>query len=101
MQNYIDEHHSKDEASIKFKRAPRIRGKRSPRPILMKSSINTERENVLKAYCEKRKKNTVNQAPDNPTNEEDVWKTITANGEFPERVIRERFKLHPFLKSSI
>ena len=43
----------------------------------------------------------MNQAPDNPKNEEDVWKTITGNEDFLERVNRVRYKLYPFLKSSI
>ena len=46
----------------------------------------------------KNAKNIVNQAPDNSTNEEDVWKTITVSENFPERVIRVRYKLYPFLK---
>ena len=43
----------------------------------------------------------MNQAPDNHTNEEDVWKTIRVRGYFLERIIRVRSKLNPFLKSSI
>ena len=43
----------------------------------------------------------MNQAPDNPTNEEDVWRTICVSEDFPERVIRVRHKLYPYLKSSI
>ena len=59
-----------------------------------------ERENVLKAYRDKRK-NIMNQPPDNPTSKEDVWKTIRISDDFPEPVIRVRFKLYSFLKSSI
>ena len=58
-----------------------------------------DRENVLKAYRDKRK-NIVNQAPYNPTNE-DVWRTICVSENFPEHVIRVRHKLYPFLKKSI
>ena len=54
-----------------------------------------DREIVLKAYCEKRK-NIVNQAPDNPTDEEDAWNTTRVSKDFPERVIRVRYKLYPF-----
>ena len=46
--------------------------KKSPQPIIVKFSHFKDRENVLNAYCEKRK-SIVNQAPENPTNEEDVW----------------------------
>ena len=53
----------------------------------MKFSHYKDEENDLKAYCEKRKKN-VNQAPDNPTNEEDVRKTNRVRENLPERVIR-------------
>ena len=48
----------------------------------------------------KNTKNIVNQAPDDPTNEEDVCKTIRVSKDFPERIIRVRYKLYPFLKSS-
>ena len=43
----------------------------------------------------------MNQAPDNPTNEEDVWKIICVSEDPTGRVIRVRYKLYPFLKSSI
>ena len=46
-----------------------------------------------------KKAEIVNQAPDNPTNEEDVQRTIRVSEDFPERVIRVRYKLYPFLKS--
>ena len=49
----------------------------------------------------KNAKNIVNKAPDNPKNEEDACKTICASEYFPERVIRVRSKLHPFLNLSI
>ena len=39
-----------------------------------------------KTYHEK-SKNIVNQAPDNPTNEKDEWKTIRVSEYFPEHVI--------------
>ena len=39
-------------------------------------------------------------APNNATNE-DVWKTIRVSEDFPECFIRVRYKLYPFLKSSI
>ena len=42
----------------------------------------------------------MNQAPDNPTNE-DVWKTICVSEYFHERVIIVRSKLCAFLKASI
>ena len=99
MRNYIqfDEHHNIDEASIQIERAYRIRGKNSPRPIIVKFSHYKDRENVLKTY-RKKHKNIVNQAPDNPTNEEDVWKTIRVSKYFSECVIRVKPKLYPFLK---
>ena len=99
MRNYIqfDEHLNIDEASIQIERAYRIRGKNSPRPIIVKFSHYKDRENVLKTY-RKKHKNIVNQAPDNPTNEEDVWKTIRVSEYFSECVIRVRPKLYPFLK---
>ena len=50
MQNYIDEHLNIDEASIQIERAHRIRGKKSPRPIIVKFLLYNDRENVLKAY---------------------------------------------------
>ena len=43
----------------------------------------------------------MNQVQDNPGNEELVWETIGVSEDFPERVIRVRYKLYPFLKSSI
>ena len=87
MRNFIDEHLTSDEASIEIERAHRIRCKISPRRIIVKLKH-------LKMYREKRK-NIVNQAPDNPTNE-DVWKTICVSEYFLERVIRVRSKLYPF-----
>ena len=76
----------------------RIRGKNSPRPIIVKFLHYKDREklNVLKTYREKRK-NIEDQAPNNTTNGKDVWKTIRASEYFPERVIRVRPKLYPFL----
>ena len=56
VRNYIDEHLNIDKTFIQFERAPRIRGKTSPRPINVRFLIYKDRENVLKAYCEKRKK---------------------------------------------
>ena len=47
----------------------------------MKFSHFKDRENVLKTYHEKRK-NIVNQVPDNRTNEKDVWKTIRVSEHF-------------------
>ena len=43
----------------------------------------------------------MNQVPDNPANEKIVWETIGVSKDFPERVIRVRYKLYPFLKSGI
>ena len=102
MGNYIDEYltYNIDEASIQIERTHRIQGKNSPGPIIVKFLHYKDIENVLKTYHEKRK-NIVSQAPDNPTNEEDVWKTIYVSEYFPESVIRVRSKLYPFLKSSI
>ena len=56
----------------------------------MKLSHYKERENVLKTYREKRK-NILNPAPDNTTNEDDLWKTIRVSEYFPGRVLRVRF----------
>ena len=39
----------------------------------------------------KNAQNILNQAPDNPTNEDDLWKTIRVSEYFPERVFRVRF----------
>ena len=95
MRNYIDEHINIDEASFQIIRAYRIRGKNSPRPVIVKFSRYKDRGNVLKTFREKRK-NIVNQAPDNSSNEEDVWKIIRVSEDFPECVITVSF-----LKSSI
>ena len=61
-------------------------GKNSPRFIIVSFSYYKDRENVLKAYREKRK-NIVNQVSGNPTNEEDLWKTIRVSEDFLECVI--------------
>ena len=95
MLNHIDEHLNLDEASIQIERAHRIRGKQSSRPIIVKFLHYKDREFVFKAYCEKRK-NIVNQPADNPSNQEDAWKTIHVCEDFPERVTRVRYKLYHF-----
>ena len=74
VRNYIEEHLNIDEASIKIKRAHRIRGKYSPRPIIVKFWHYKVRENVLKAYREKNEK--MNQAPDNPSKEEYICRQM-------------------------
>ena len=66
----------------------------------MKFSHYKDKENVLKAYREKRK-NILNQALNNPTYEEDVWKIIRVSEDFPERIIKVRYKLYPFLNLGI
>ena len=71
--------------------------KQSPLPIIVKLSHYKASLDLL----QKKAENIVNQAPDNRTNEEDVWKTIRISEDFPARVIRVRYKLYPFLKSSI
>ena len=73
-----------------MERAHRIRGKKSPLPIIVKFSHYKASLDFLQ-----KSKNIVNQAPDNPTNEEDVWKKIRISEDFPERVIRVRYKLYP------
>ena len=88
VRSYIDEHLNTDEASIQIEGVYRIQGKNSPQPIIVNYSYYKDRQNVLKTYRENLK-NTVNQAPDNPTNE-DVWKTIRVSEYFPERLIRVR-----------
>ena len=52
LRNYIDEHLYIDEAPIQIERANRIRGKNSPRPIIVMFSHYKDRENVLKTCRE-------------------------------------------------
>ena len=83
MCNNINEHLNIDEVFIKIERANGIRGNTSPQPIIVKFLHYKDSENCLKIYLEKCK-NIVNQAPDNLTNEGDVWKTIHVIDYFPE-----------------
>ena len=77
VRNYIHEHLNIDEVSIQIERAHHIPGKQSSQPIIVKFSHYKDSGNFLKKYCEKRK-DIVNKPADNPSNEEDVWKTFVS-----------------------
>ena len=90
VRNYIEEHLNIEEASIKIKRAHRIRGKYSPRPIIVKFWHYKVRENVLKAYRKKNEK--MNQAPDNPSKEEYIWKIVS---EYDQEIPQSQTTVNP------
>ena len=105
---YISEELGVDDSSIQIERAHGLRSKNTPRPIIVKFTRYKDREKVLKAYREKRKAQN-NAAPDgamadpNGGDDEphDIRRDIRVSEDFPERVIKVRTKLYPFLKSSL
>ena len=100
MRNFIDEHLNIDEAFIQLEK-PIVTGVKTLHDQFKGRSCTIKIEKMFSKLIAKYEKNIVNQAPDNPKNEEDACKTIRASEYFPERVIRVRSRRHPFSILSI
>lgn len=94
------------ESSIQIERAHRIPSKTSPRPLIVKFSFYKDRDKVLKAYREKRKRQNEQSAETTGASaaeqiEQSETCRIRVCEDFPERVIKARSNLYSFLRSSI
>ena len=88
-----------DDTDIKIERAHRLPSRNSPKPIIVKFSLFKDKDSVLRAYRQKRKdENNENVNDDNDGNNKTV-RRIRVTEDFPERVVKARTKLFPFLKS--
>ena len=108
VRSYISNELSLDELSIQIERAHRISSKTSPRPVIVKFSFYKDRERILNSYWEKRKQHNERQQAE-ATNgdgsaeldEQCESSKIRVCENFPQRVIKSRSNLCPFLRSGI
>ena len=99
VRGYIRNELHIDDTDIKIERAHRLPSRNSPKPIIVKFSFFKDKDSVLRAYRQKRKdENNDNVNDDNDGNNETV-RRIRVTEDFPERVVKARTKLFPFLKS--
>ena len=110
VRRYISEELNIDDSAIKIERAHRIRSRNSPRPIIVKFSHYKDRDGVLKSFREKRRSRLADNAQGlmggnrNGNDGAEVPESrnnIRVSEDFPERVVKVRSELYPFLKSSI
>ena len=109
IRSYIANELNLFESSVQIERAHRIPSKTSPRPVIVKFSFYKDRDKVLNAYRDKRKhdneqrRNVSNNegATGHVEEEQGPGENIRVCEDFPQRVIKARSKLYPFLRSSI
>ena len=110
VRRYISEELNIDDSAIKIVWAHRIRSRNSPRPIIVKFSHYKDRDSVLKSFREKRRSRLADNAQGlvgenrNGNDGAEVPESrnnIRVSEDFPERVVKVRSELYPFLKSSI
>lgn len=106
VRSYIANDLNIEESSIQIERAHRIPSKTSPRPLIVKFSFYKDRDRVLKAYREKRKRqNEQTTESTGASAAEQIEQSETCRirvcEDFPERVIKARSNLYSFLRSSI
>ena len=110
VRRYISEELDLNESAIQIERAHRVRSRNSPRPIIVKFSYYKDRDRVLKSFREKRKARSSDGAQDTTGDtgdgnggqeEPDAYSNIRVSEDYPERVVKARSDLYPFLQSSI
>ena len=106
IRSYISNDLNINDSNIQIERAHRIPSKSTPRPVIVKFSFYKDRERILKAYREKRKQeNEQRQAQatnnDNQSDDGEETRKIRVSEDFPQRVIKARSDLYPFLRSCI
>ena len=110
VRRYISEELTIDDSAIKIERAHRICSRNSPCPIIIKFSHYKDRDSVLKSFREKQRSRLADNAQGlmgKNRNDNDgaavpeTRNNIRVSEDFPERVVKVRSELYPFLKSSI
>ena len=103
IRSYISNELDLEESNIQIERAHRIPSKSSTRPIIVKFSFYKDREKILKTYREKRKQENEQQQAQasNDDINTDNSRKFCVSKDFPQRVIKARSDLYPFLRSCI
>ena len=103
IRSYISNELDLEESNIQIERAHRIPSKSSPRPIIVKFSFYKDREKILKTYREKRKQENEQQQAQvsNDDINTDNSRKFRVSEDFPQRVIKARSDLYPFLRTCI
>ena len=105
VRSYIANDLNIEESSIQIERAHRIPSKTSPRPLIVQFSFYEDRDRVLKAYRENRKRQNEQTIESTGATgasaaekiEQSETCRIRVCEDFPERVIKARSNLYLFL----